>query len=241
MAGKEKMAVEGEGKLKPVKVAWKPLQSLYSTSRLIDLMQDENFLLQTVLSFYNSDHDVFVVRGKELHFLQEHVSAILGLSSRGVLATTGFEGFINSIPTFSSVPPFLSSSTMTYASVKIEEKETVQRPSVGGEVHRFPNQSSPVETKARDHLLVVEIVVVVRVMVVAGPSGVKRRISSHSITSSNSSCSCSGGERGIEKLGFGDRWFCGTGWEAALVAAAAAAAMGGGGCPAVEAGGGLWR
>ncbi|KAK1293835.1 hypothetical protein QJS10_CPA16g00630 [Acorus calamus] len=40
-------------------------------------------------NFYDLDHDVFVVRGKELHFLPEHVSAILGLSSREARATTG--------------------------------------------------------------------------------------------------------------------------------------------------------
>ncbi|KAK1306954.1 hypothetical protein QJS10_CPA10g01177 [Acorus calamus] len=79
MAEKEKMAMEGEGKLKPVKAVGKPLQSRCSTSRL------------TVLSFYDSDHDVFVVRGKELHILPERVFAILGLSSRGASATTAAE------------------------------------------------------------------------------------------------------------------------------------------------------
>ncbi|KAK1318557.1 hypothetical protein QJS10_CPB04g01403 [Acorus calamus] len=40
MAGKEKMTMEGEGKLKPIKAAEKPLQSRCSTSRLVDLMRD---------------------------------------------------------------------------------------------------------------------------------------------------------------------------------------------------------
>ncbi|KAK1286406.1 hypothetical protein QJS10_CPB20g00664 [Acorus calamus] len=69
MAGKKKMEVQGE----------------------------ENYLLETNLSFYDSDHDVFVVRGKELHFLSGHVSIIFGLSSRGESITTVYRGTSASI------------------------------------------------------------------------------------------------------------------------------------------------
>ncbi|KAK1302936.1 hypothetical protein QJS10_CPB12g00800 [Acorus calamus] len=54
MAGKEKMAIEGEGKLKPIKTAGKPLQSRCSTSRELSPLDSFRFLRLGPRCFHGS-------------------------------------------------------------------------------------------------------------------------------------------------------------------------------------------